>query len=217
MRSIRVHDVARELGVTSREVIKKCSEYGEFVKSASSELPPRLVHRLRGDFDAAKDGIDHGDYGNAVRSGRPADTDDGGFADAYKRAQRASRSRMRKQSPAEIESAIYRYVIDPNRTRQGAYTPEERDRAERLTQRWAGTWLPELAEWIAVSGGENADLAARFSQAGLMAADVGLRIGFGRIDLSRDTIFERVANGTLGFKDAVRQVTDFRLSESASG
>lgn len=89
-------------------------------------------------------------------------------------------------------------------------TPEERDRAQRLTKQWASTWLSDIVDWIRVAGGEHPDIAVKLSQAGLAPADAELRLGFGRIDSTRDTIITRVTKGTLGIKDAVRQVQDFR-------
>ena len=134
------------------------------------------------------------------------------------RARRASRSTSSgSHKPEAIESAIYRYVIDPRRTKRGGYTPEERDRAQRLTTRWATTWLSDIVDWIRVSGGEHPDIAVKLSKAGLTPADAELRLGFGRIDRSRDTIIERMIKGNLGIKDAVRQVQEFRRSERSTG
>jgi hypothetical protein len=214
---VRVHELAKELGVTSKEVLLKCSEYGEFIKSASSTLPPRLVRKLREDFGARLNRISAQDYGASADVSHPTVVDDGGFAAAYERARRASRPATMFHKPGAIENAIYRYAIDARRTKRGSYTPEERDRAERLTKRWAGTWLSDLTDWIRVSGGEHAELAVRFSREGLTPADVERHIGFGRIDPNQDTIFNRVARGALGFKDAVRQVKDLRRSERTTG
>jgi hypothetical protein len=57
------------------------------------------------------------------------------------------------------------------------------------------------------------DIAAQMSHEGLRPDDAELRLGFGRIDSSRDTIIARVINGTLGMKDALRQVQDFNRSQ----
>ena len=46
----RVHEIAKELGVTSKEVIAKLAEQGEFVKGASSTLNPLVVKKLREAF-----------------------------------------------------------------------------------------------------------------------------------------------------------------------
>ncbi|MER7113876.1 translation initiation factor IF-2 [Saccharomonospora azurea] len=51
----RVHELAKELGVTSKEVLAKLKEQGEFVKSASSTVEAPVARRLRDAF-SSKDG-----------------------------------------------------------------------------------------------------------------------------------------------------------------
>jgi translation initiation factor IF-2 len=48
----RVHELAKELGVTSKEVLAKLKEQGEFVKSASSTVEAPVARRLRDAFGA---------------------------------------------------------------------------------------------------------------------------------------------------------------------
>src|ERR671936_1333604 len=43
----RVHELAKELGVTSKEVLSKLAEQGEYVKSASSTVEAPVARRLR--------------------------------------------------------------------------------------------------------------------------------------------------------------------------
>ncbi|MGW5645452.1 translation initiation factor IF-2 [Saccharopolyspora sp. NPDC003752] len=43
----RVHELAKELGVTSKEVLNKLAEQGEYVKSASSTVEAPVARRLR--------------------------------------------------------------------------------------------------------------------------------------------------------------------------
>ncbi|RZS30486.1 translation initiation factor 2 (bIF-2) [Herbihabitans rhizosphaerae] len=43
----RVHELAKELGITSKEVLAKLKEQGEFVKSASSTVEAPVARRLR--------------------------------------------------------------------------------------------------------------------------------------------------------------------------
>src|SRR5690625_7059303 len=51
---MRVHSVAKQLGITSREALSKLEEIGEFVSSASSTIEPPVVKRLKSAFaDAA--------------------------------------------------------------------------------------------------------------------------------------------------------------------
>ncbi|MDV7102189.1 translation initiation factor IF-2 [Gordonia amicalis] len=56
----RVHELAKELGVTSKQVLERLKEQGEFVKSASSTVEAPVARRLRESFPgkdgASKDG-----------------------------------------------------------------------------------------------------------------------------------------------------------------
>ncbi|MDO4821844.1 MAG: translation initiation factor IF-2 [Rothia sp. (in: high G+C Gram-positive bacteria)] len=49
----RVHEIAKELGIPSREAVAKLQELGEFVKGASSTLEPPVVKKLRAAFPKA--------------------------------------------------------------------------------------------------------------------------------------------------------------------
>ncbi|WP_409365861.1 translation initiation factor IF-2 N-terminal domain-containing protein, partial [Mycolicibacterium septicum] len=46
----RVHELAKELGVTSKDLLAKLKEQGEFVKSASSTVEAPVARRLRESF-----------------------------------------------------------------------------------------------------------------------------------------------------------------------
>ncbi|WP_205765347.1 translation initiation factor IF-2 N-terminal domain-containing protein, partial [Mycolicibacterium austroafricanum] len=50
----RVHELAKELGVTSKEVLARLSEQGEFVKSASSTVEAPVARRLRESYGGSK-------------------------------------------------------------------------------------------------------------------------------------------------------------------
>jgi translation initiation factor IF-2 len=59
----RVHELAKELGVTSKEVLAKLKEQGEFVKSASSTVEAPVARRLRDAYpnpNAPKGGAKNG-------------------------------------------------------------------------------------------------------------------------------------------------------------
>lgn len=49
----RVHELAKELGVTSKQVLERLKEQGEFVKSASSTVEAPVARRLRESFPKA--------------------------------------------------------------------------------------------------------------------------------------------------------------------
>ncbi|MFW0121619.1 translation initiation factor IF-2 [Rothia sp. CCM 9419] len=46
----RVHEIAKDLGITSKEAVAKLQELGEFVKSASSTVEPPVEKKLRAAF-----------------------------------------------------------------------------------------------------------------------------------------------------------------------
>ena len=50
----RVHELAKELGKTSKEIMAKLNDMGEFVKSPSSTIEAPVVRKLRDAFPANK-------------------------------------------------------------------------------------------------------------------------------------------------------------------
>ena len=50
----RVHELAKELGVTSKDVLAKLKDLGEFVKSASSTVEAPVARRLRDSFSGPR-------------------------------------------------------------------------------------------------------------------------------------------------------------------
>lgn len=52
-KKVRVHELAKELGIPSKEAMAKLEEMGEFVRSASSTIEPPVVKRLREAFPSA--------------------------------------------------------------------------------------------------------------------------------------------------------------------
>ncbi|MGO1740030.1 MAG: translation initiation factor IF-2 N-terminal domain-containing protein, partial [Actinomycetaceae bacterium] len=52
MAKVRVHELAKELGVDSKTVMTTLREQGEFVKSASSTVEAPVIRRLKEHFEA---------------------------------------------------------------------------------------------------------------------------------------------------------------------
>lgn len=52
MEKMRVHELARELGVDSRTVLRRLVELGEFARSASSTIQPPVTAKVRASFGA---------------------------------------------------------------------------------------------------------------------------------------------------------------------
>ncbi|MGK9271191.1 translation initiation factor IF-2 [Williamsia muralis] len=73
----RVHELAKELGVTSKEVLARLSEQGEFVKSASSTVEAPVARRLRQSFPgkdapAANGGAPSSNAGGSAPAAKPS-------------------------------------------------------------------------------------------------------------------------------------------------
>ena len=54
MSKVRVHELAKQLGMESKEVLAKLQEMGEFVRSASSTVEAPVVRKLVALYPDAK-------------------------------------------------------------------------------------------------------------------------------------------------------------------
>jgi len=122
----RVHELAKELGVTSKEVLAKLKEQGEFVKSASSTVEAPVARRLRDAF-AAKDGKSGGRSGGGRK---PAPGPGNGAAPAAPKPGDAGQNRPRpsavpgpKPGPRPAPAAPQQEQAEP---KQQPAQPQER-------------------------------------------------------------------------------------------
>ena len=53
---LRVHELAKQLGVTSKELLATLKEEGEFVKTASSTIEPPVVKKMKALYEERGDG-----------------------------------------------------------------------------------------------------------------------------------------------------------------
>lgn len=67
MAKVRVHELAKELGITSKDAVAKLQELGEFVRSASSTIEAPVVRKLRNAYPAG-----NGSAAGQKTAGRPA-------------------------------------------------------------------------------------------------------------------------------------------------
>ncbi|TQF66993.1 translation initiation factor IF-2 [Rhodococcus spelaei] len=67
----RVHELAKELGVTSKELLARLKEQGEFVKSASSTVEAPVARRLRESFPSAKSSAAAAEAGSTATAPKP--------------------------------------------------------------------------------------------------------------------------------------------------
>ncbi|MFL0426321.1 translation initiation factor IF-2 N-terminal domain-containing protein, partial [Micrococcus luteus] len=72
MAKVRVHELAKELGITSKEALSTLKDLGEFVSSASSTIEPPVVKKLRNAYPGAgKSAAKPGSTPAAPAAGRP--------------------------------------------------------------------------------------------------------------------------------------------------
>ncbi|OFT84505.1 translation initiation factor IF-2 [Corynebacterium sp. HMSC29G08] len=53
---LRVHELAKQIGVTSKELLATLKEQGEFVKTASSTIEPPVVKKMKAYYEAKSEG-----------------------------------------------------------------------------------------------------------------------------------------------------------------
>ncbi|WP_290655399.1 translation initiation factor IF-2 [Kocuria sp.] len=68
----RVHELAKELGITSKEAISKLQELGEFVRGASSTVEPPVAKKLRSAYPAGGESAAQSKNSAGGNSGKPA-------------------------------------------------------------------------------------------------------------------------------------------------
>lgn len=149
MATIRVHEISKELGVPSKQILQWLKTQGEFVKSASSTIEPAVVRRLMRGFQA----------GNAL-TGEPSLTSvpDTARSDAA--------------ALLGIDGRLVKLRKQPRQHRRHAARPKPIDK-------WAQNLIaPEdKAAWIAAGlGPDDARIAHQCLMAGLAPADLSLRL-----------------------------------------
>src|ERR1700759_5588231 len=99
-RKVRVHELARGLGWTSRQLLGELSRRGEFVKSAASQLEAPVVRVIRQELSSVGEPdpdatVAPAMYGRSAES--LADEDVTGFAEALATAKAQSKAKGQKK------------------------------------------------------------------------------------------------------------------------
>lgn len=69
---LRVHELAKQLGITSKELLGTLKEQGEFVKTASSTIEPPVVKKMRAHYEAQGIGKDNTEAPTNAAPAKPA-------------------------------------------------------------------------------------------------------------------------------------------------
>jgi Translation initiation factor IF-2, N-terminal region len=227
---LKVFELARELGWTSRQLLAELSRRGEFVKSAASQLEAPVVRAIRQEFGAVGEVPDADAEVAPEMYGRSAETftaeGDTGFAEELSKAMARSNAKgknnIRRWRPPILQ-ALLDEVIVPQRPEhldvpEGEYLGWEQKKAAKLNARWAEAQLNGLSDddvvvikWIRLSDGHRPDIAAALSDAGISPDEATLCIGHGgRIDPRLPSIYERFRNRSINRTEAVAMVRQWR-------
>jgi Translation initiation factor IF-2, N-terminal region len=235
---MRVHELAVELGWTSRQLIAELCRRGEYVKSAMSTIEAPVVRDIRRDFATAGDEpeadvtIESEAYGSSAESHAgegPKET----FAAALARIKLESGQKEPASGSPHWRPAILQALLDevivPNRPERlgeprGGYFHWEVKQAEELNRQWAEACLNGLSgddatiiDWIRLSDGEKPNLAAELSRANIGSHEACLQLGYGgRVDTRWPSIFHRYRDGHLSRSEAIAAVMQWRRNQAAS-
>lgn len=120
---LRVHELAKQLGVTSKELLATLKEQGEFVKTASSTIEPPVVKKMRAHYEAQSGGDATEDKADkAEKAAKPAKP---GQGNAKKPASPAPKPGQGAQGGAKSAAP------KPGAPKPGAQAPKPSDAAPK--------------------------------------------------------------------------------------
>lgn len=120
---LRVHELAKQLGVTSKELLATLKEQGEFVKTASSTIEPPVVKKMRAHYEAQSGGdATEGKADKAEKAAKPAKP---GQGNAKKPASSAPKPGQGAQGGAKSAAP------KPGTPKPGAQAPKPSDAAPK--------------------------------------------------------------------------------------
>lgn len=212
--TMRVHELAKELGWPPARLVDELRDRGEWVKSAMSTIEAPVVRAIRRDFAAAdppadpEHSLEPALYGDSADLAIPSEPPGETFAEALARVkaepprhQKSATSKTGRWRPPVLQALLDEVIaqrpehLHPN----GEYFGWELKKAEKMHLQWTAARLdglagedPTVVEWIRLSGGQRPHLAAELSSAGIAPNEAGLRLGYsGRIDPRMDTLYVR--------------------------
>ena len=234
--TMRVHQLAKELGWPSSQLIKELLRRGEFVKSAANTVEAPVVQAIRRDFAAASAAADPEEtltpdlYGTSAELA--TDEPDETFAAALARIKaqpphQATGPKARQWRPAILQALLDEITAqrpDHLDEPRGGHFGWELKKANKRHRRWVEAQLKGLTsddatviQWIRLSSGEQPQLAAELSQAGISPQEAGLRLGYGgHVDPRMDTLFERFRDRRINRSEVIVAVRQWRQNNAVS-
>lgn len=131
MPKARVYDLAKELGIGSKDVLNKLKEMGEFVKSASSTVEPPVARKIRNAFAAAGQGTgskgapSQADRHQAGKPGSSAGRDAGKAAKGSSSPSAAQPGAAKPGTSRDVSAAAGKAAPGPAGSAQDGDSPEK--------------------------------------------------------------------------------------------
>lgn len=236
--TMRVHELAKELGWPPARLVDELRRRGEWVKSAMSIIEAPVVRAIRRDFAAAdppadpEHSLEPALYGDSADLALPTEPPGETFAQALARVkaepplhQKSATSNTGRWRPPVLQALLDEVIaqrpehLHPN----GECFGWELKKAEKMHLRWTAARLDGLAgedpiviEWIRLSGGQRPHLAAELSSAGITPGEAGLRLGYsGRVDTRMDTLYVRFRDRRITRSEVIVAVRQWRQNTAA--
>jgi hypothetical protein len=237
--TMRVHELAKELGWPPGRLVDELRSRGEWVKSAMSTLEAPVVRVIRRDFAAASPEVDPEQslepalYGNSADLDAVTSEPDETFAEALARVkaepprhhQTPASPKANRWRPPLLQALLNEVITQrPEHLGQpdGEHFGWELKKAEQLHLQWTKARLnglvdedPIVIQWIRLSGGQRPRLAAELSSADITPAEAGLRLGYGgRIDPRMDTLYMRFRDRRITRSEVIAAVRQWRQNRA---
>lgn len=235
--TMRVHELAKELGWPPGQLVEELRSRGEWVKSAMSTVEAPVVRSIRRDFAAAhpavnpEQSVDPGFYGDSADLDVTTESTEETFGEALARVkaepprhQKSATSQANHWRPPVLRALLDEVIAQRPEHLQpkGECFGWESKKAEELNLQWTAARLNGLAgedstviEWIRLGCGQRPRLAAELSSAGITPAEAGLRLGYGgRIDPRMDTVYIRFRDRRITRSEVIAAVRQWRQNHA---
>jgi hypothetical protein len=200
--TIRLFDLAKELGVDARALLQRFHTNDLFIASAATVLTGEQVTMARDWFPASAPDPFEVALSRAVRAARPAQS-----RQSIPRARRWYRGEIAPMTRLMLD----RKVLPRRDDRDNGLPPRtgEVEYAATLATEWmADFWFTpkEVEAWMNSNPHIQPGVAADLQRNGLSPKDAARRVWYGQFQQDRPTLAERVGRGDITAKEAVEEL-----------
>ena len=228
--SIRVHELARGVGVTSRDLIAELVSMDEYVKSAVSVVADPVARRIRQLHPVAPRPDAETKPAFADSGVQPTNTERAAMRPSAVRGmncrpgfRRPRREWYRGDPPGVLLTIILRNVQMPRRRPNdrcpvGRYYQDEVDEARRAQAEWSKYLfdlpLTEIEEWLQEAPDIDARTASALSTRGVKPTDLQLRLWSGVIHRTGATLADRIGWASVDPVTVAAELAEWRANGS---